>query len=335
MTASDAEAVAEAVRVLRAGGLVAIPTETVYGLGADANNAAAVARIFRAKGRPADHPLIVHLADASEMDAWAQTISPLARELAAQLWPGPLTLVLRKQPHIDDGLTGGQPTIGLRVPAHPLALAVLRDLGGGIAAPSANRFGRVSPTSAQHVRDDLGDAVDYVLDGGACAIGLESTIVDLSRGDDDAVVLRPGGVGPETLARIAGLPIPLRESSEVRVPGQHASHYAPRARLVAIDPDELAATLAGLQGETVGSIVAGDDAGAPRWTREGRGWRVVLGPGGGELAHHLYAVLRELDARGCTVIVATIPTPTPSDADLGPAIADRLRRAATPGDRGA
>jgi len=330
MTAAEAEAIAEAVRVLRAGGLVALPTETVYGLGADASNAAAVARIFATKGRPADHPLIVHIADASAMDAWAQSIPPLARELARQVWPGPLTLVLRKQPHVDDGLTGGQPTIGLRVPAHPLALAVLRELGGGIAAPSANRFGRVSPTSAQHVRDDLGDAVDYVLDGGPCAIGLESTIVDLSRGDDDAVVLRPGGVGPETLARIAGRPIPLRESSEVRVPGQHASHYAPRARLVAIDPDELDVTLAGLQGESVGSIVAGTTDGAPRWSPDGRGWRVVLDPQRGELAHHLYAVLRELDAKGCTVIVATVPTPQVDGADLASAITDRLRRAAGP-----
>jgi L-threonylcarbamoyladenylate synthase len=332
----DADAVARAVAVLRAGGLVALPTETVYGLGADASNPVAVAKIFAVKGRPADHPLIVHIADAGAIDAWAIDVPPLARELATRLWPGPLTLVLRKQPHVDDALTGGQSTIGLRVPAHPLALAVLRELaqssGGGIAAPSANRFGRVSPTSAQHVRDDLGDAVDYVLDGGPCAIGLESTIVDLSRGDDDAVILRPGGVGPETIARIAGRPIPLRDTQQVRVPGQHASHYAPRARLVAIAPDALDATLAMLGEETVGSIVAGATAGPPQWTRDGRGWRVVLAPGGSELAHHLYAVLRELDAKGCTVIVATIPTPQPTDADLVPAIADRLRRAAGSGD---
>jgi L-threonylcarbamoyladenylate synthase len=326
--------VAEAARVLRAGGLVALPTETVYGLGADASNREAVAKIFRVKGRPQDHPLIVHIADAAAIDGWATDVSPLARALATALWPGPLTLVLKKQSHVDDALTGGQPTIGLRVPAHPLALALLRTLAPtGIAAPSANRFGRVSPTSAQHVRDDLGDLVDYVLDGGPCAIGLESTIVDLSRGDDDAVVLRPGGVGPEALAKIAGRPNPLRASAEVRVPGQHASHYAPRARLVVIEPDALDEVLRSMPDERVGSIVTGTEPGEPQWRRDGRGWRVVLAPGAGELAHHLYAVLRELDARGCTVIVATFSAV--QHTDLAPAIADRLRRAATPGDRSA
>lgn len=324
MSADDRDTVvAHAVAVLRAGGLIALPTETVYGLGADASNAAAVGRIFAVKGRPADHPLIVHIAHADAMDDWAQAISPLARKLATQLWPGPLTLVLERRPHVLDAVTGGQATIGLRVPAHPLALAVLREFGGGVAAPSANRFGRVSPTSPEHVRSDLGDAVDLILDGGPCTIGLESTIVDVSRGDDDAVILRPGGIGPEVLAEVARRPIPLRESAEVRVPGQLASHYAPRARLLAVDPEDLDQAVATHGSEALGIIVAGPTSGAPQWTQRGRAWQVVLDPEH-EFARHLYAVLRELDERGCTVIIATLP----AARELGVAIIDRLRRAA-------
>lgn len=332
MTGAADDPVQRAIEVLREGGLVALPTETVYGLAADASNPAAVARIFAVKGRPADHPLIVHLGDPAAIDDWAQDIGVLGRRLAAALWPGPLTLVLRRRDHVHDVVTGGQPTVGLRVPAHPLALAVLRGFGGGVAAPSANRFGRVSPTTAAHVRADLGDAVDLVLDGGPCTVGLESTIVDLSRGDDDPTILRPGGVGPEALARIAGRPIPLGALTEVRVPGQLASHYAPRARVLAVEPTSLDETVAGVADEVVGVIVAGPTDGAPRWSSpggRGRGWRVVLDPDR-EFAHHLYAVLRELDARGCTVIVATLP----AARELGIAIGDRLRRAAGAAERG-
>jgi len=174
--------VARAAKVLVRGGLVAFPTETVYGLGADASNAEAVARVFATKGRPPTHPLIVHLADAAQLDHFAVAIPDAARALAAAAWPGPLTLILEKSARVSDAVTGGAPTVGLRVPAHPLAHAMLVAFGGGVAAPSANRFGAVSPTTADHVVADLGRDVDYVLDGGACRVGVESTIVDLSRG---------------------------------------------------------------------------------------------------------------------------------------------------------
>src|SRR5687767_5950139 len=184
-----------AAAVLAAGGLVAFPTETVYGLGADASNDAAVAKIFAAKGRPTGHPLIVHLADASALDLWAIEIPDVARRLAEVAWPGPLTMILKKTARVSPATTGGAETVGLRVPAHPLAQALLRSFGGGVAAPSANRFGAVSPTTADHVARDLGDAVDYLLDGGACDVGVESTIVDLSRfATRGAVLLRPGGM---------------------------------------------------------------------------------------------------------------------------------------------
>ncbi|HEV7558977.1 MAG TPA: L-threonylcarbamoyladenylate synthase, partial [Kofleriaceae bacterium] len=181
--------IAMAAATLRRGGLVAFPTETVYGLGADASNDAAVANIFAAKGRPRAHPLIVHLASNARLDDWAIDIPDAARRLVARAWPGPLTVILSRSARVADAVTGGAPTVGLRVPAHPMAQALLRELGGGIAAPSANRFGSVSPTTAAHVVAD-GIDVDYVLDGGPCDVGVESTIIDLSRGR--AVLLRPG-----------------------------------------------------------------------------------------------------------------------------------------------
>ncbi|MBX7078343.1 MAG: threonylcarbamoyl-AMP synthase [Nannocystaceae bacterium] len=324
--ATHADEIAEAVAVLRGGGLVAFPTETVYGLGADASLPAAVRRVFAVKGRPVDHPLIVHLAQASQLDAWASEVPPLARRLAAALWPGPLTLVLRKAAHVDAVVTGGLETLALRVPAHPLALALLREHGGGIAAPSANRFGRVSPTTAAHVREDLGDDVALVLDGGPCAVGIESTIVDLSRGDDGAAILRPGGVSAERLAAIVGRTLPVRDDAQVRTPGQLPSHYAPRARVLVVEPAALAHTLATLPSSRVGVIEAVAGIPAPRW-HDGPPLRVELDPER-DLAHQLYATLRQLDAAGCDVIVATLPPP----AELGLAVADRLRRAAGPRD---
>ncbi|MEK7737911.1 MAG: L-threonylcarbamoyladenylate synthase, partial [Pseudomonadota bacterium] len=198
--------IAHAVTLLRAGELVAFPTETVYGLGADAANPAAVAKIFAAKGRPADHPLIVHLPSAEALDAWAREVPESARKLAAAFWPGPLTLILKRQPQVPDAVTGGQDTVGLRVPDHPLALALLKAFDGGrfrgIAAPSANRYGRISPTSAAHVRAELGAAVPLVLDGGDCQVGIESTIVDLSRGTPR--LLRPGAIGAADIAHVLG-----------------------------------------------------------------------------------------------------------------------------------
>ncbi len=203
MTGAPLPSVKQAAATLRSGGLVAFPTETVYGLGADASNPAAVARIYAVKGRPSSHPVIVHIGGAVELGRWAREVPAHAVTLAARFWPGPLTLVLRRASSVGDELTGGQDTIGLRVPGHPVALELLREFGGGIAAPSANRFGRISPTTADHVRNDLGTDVDLILDGGACEIGIESTIVDVSRGMP--VLLRPGRIGASEIADAIGV----------------------------------------------------------------------------------------------------------------------------------
>ena len=197
-----------AVEVLRAGGLVAFPTETVYGLGADAENAAAVAQIFAAKGRPLGHPLIVHLGEVASLATWARDVPHLAWRLAERFWPGPLTLILHRQARIPDIVTGGLETVGLRVPSHPTAGALLRAFGGGVAAPSANRFGRLSPTTAEDVREELGATVQYILTGGPCEVGLESTIVDLSSATP--AILRPGGITQEALQEVLEQPIPVR-----------------------------------------------------------------------------------------------------------------------------
>ena len=214
--------------MLRAGGLVAFPTETVYGLGCDATNADALHRLYAVKGRPAEHPVIVHVARAEQLDVLARDIPDVARVLADACWPGPLTLVVaRRAGAVDDAATGGRDTVGVRVPDHPVALALLDGFGGPVAAPSANRFGNVSPTTAEHVRADLGTDVDLILDGGPCAVGVESTIVDVT--GTEAVILRVGGVSEARLARLAGAPLARRTSGEIAAPGTLPSHYAPNA----------------------------------------------------------------------------------------------------------
>lgn len=285
---------AHAVALLRDGQLVAFPTETVYGLGADARSPGAVARIFTTKGRPANHPVIVHLADAEAVGDWAVPHPAVAR-LAAAYWPGPLTLILPKRPDVPAVVTGGRSTVGVRVPAHPVAHALLRAFGGGIAAPSANRFGRVSPTTAQHVRDELGDGV-FVLDGGSATVGLESTIVDLS--GPQPALLRPGGVPQAELEHLLG---PLGHSTTA-APGTLPAHYAPSAGV------HLSST---------------PDVDAARFTE--RGDQVVILRAGppDEHARRLYSELRAADAAGATVVVAERPWP----GGLGDAILDRLQRA--------
>lgn len=295
---------------LLAGGLVAIPTETVYGLGADAENDAAVARVFEVKGRPPDHPLIVHLAGAEELPGWAAEVPPAAAVLAEACWPGPLTLLLPRGPRVSDAVTGGRPTVGLRVPAHPLTLELLRRAGRGIAAPSANRFGRVSPTTAAHVLADLGPYLDpgrdVVLDGGPSPIGVESTIVDCTT--DPPQLLRPGGIPTEDVERLLDLALdPARGPS--RAAGMLASHYAPSAPVVTV-PDRRAAE------ETAAEA-------------ERRGERVVVIDFGDDLvryARELYARLRAADEIGATLVVAVLPPPR----GLGHAIRDRLAKAAAP-----
>ncbi|MBX7099224.1 MAG: threonylcarbamoyl-AMP synthase [Myxococcaceae bacterium] len=310
----------QAVGLLRAGGVVGLPTETVYGLAALASQEHAVRRIFAIKRRPSNHPLIVHLASADAVDRWAKNVPDVARTLARAFWPGPLTLVLERTAVASDAVTGGQDTVALRVPDHPLALELLRRLDDGLAAPSANRFGKLSPTTAQHVRDDLGADVDLVLDGGPCAVGVESTIVDCSKGAPR--VLRPGGVSGQALAAALGHEVPVAVASDVRVPGALPSHYAPRAGLILTTAERLADEVA--QRQSWGAQVAVLSAGAP-----------PLPPGTllhawsadpAEAARTLYAALRELDARGVDVVVA-VP---PAEGGLGQAVRDRLQRAAAP-----
>jgi L-threonylcarbamoyladenylate synthase len=231
--------VIEAAAILSQGGLVAFPTETVYGLGADAKNPDAIARVFAAKGRPKSHPLIVHVASWALVEEWARDIPKEAFLLAQSYWPGPLTLILKKQKHVLDILTGGQDTIGLRIPRHPIALELLHVFGDGIAAPSANQFTRISPTTALAVQQELGAHVDVILDGGECEVGLESTIVDLS--SDKPRILRPGMILVTDLAQILEQPVVAisPESSSVRTAGMCELHYAPRTKTKLISSDQL------------------------------------------------------------------------------------------------
>ncbi|QPK62811.1 threonylcarbamoyl-AMP synthase [Methylomonas sp. LL1] len=224
-TAVTPQSIQHAAELLHQGKLVAIPTETVYGLGADASNPDAVVKIFKAKGRPSDHPLIVHLAYASQMKDWAEPVPDVALKLAREFWPGPLTLILNKKAWVPMAVTGGQNTVALRVPDNPVALWLLRVFGGGIAAPSANRFGRISPTLAAHVAEELGDAVDCILDGGPCTVGLESTIIDLT--DSQPTILRPGRITRSQLEEVLQMPVTLKSQHKIRAPGMLASHYAP------------------------------------------------------------------------------------------------------------
>ncbi|MEU6091610.1 L-threonylcarbamoyladenylate synthase [Streptomyces sp. NPDC047085] len=312
----------KAAGVLRAGGLVAFPTETVYGLGADAEDPAAVSRIFQVKGRPPSHPLIVHLDGAEHLDDWVEDVPATARLLAERFWPGPLTLVLRRGRRVPLEATGGLQTVAVRVPDHPVALALLAAFGGGVTAPSANRFGQVSPTTADHVRAELGDAVGFVLDGGPCAVGVESTIVDAT--GEIPSILRPGGVTREDLEAVLGCPLAVPSSSRVRVPGQHPSHYAPRARVVLVEPEKVVAEaeLAQELGHQVGVLLPPSFTDAPV-----KAHAVVPVPGSpAAYARGLYGFLRELDQRGCDLIVASLP----DEEGLGLAIANRLRRAAGP-----
>lgn len=319
---TDLETVAQK---LREGGLVAFPTETVYGLGADAENERAIARLFAVKGRPRHHPLIVHLASASELPRWAVRIPESAHRLAEACWPGPLTLLLEKSARVPDATTGGLPSVGLRVPAHPLALELLRRFGGGIAAPSANRFGRVSPTRAEHVLSDLGDDIDALLDGGECQIGLESTIVDLTR--PTPVVLRPGGITLERIESLLGMSVERVVPADARAPGLLSSHYAPEARVEVVPASALAQRAAVLasQGERVAILLSHHDDRVVLGSLEGV-TLLDLGPSDESAAQRLYGALRLADAQKATVVLAS----PPAAAGLGSALADRLHKAAGP-----
>lgn len=319
MTVEIGRDIAHAVTVLKRGGLVAFPTETVYGLGGDAGNAEAVKRIFAAKGRPADHPLIVHLAEVAQLQDWSGDVTPLAQKLARKFSPGPLTLILRSAASVSDLVTGGQDSIGLRVPAHPVAQALLKAFGGGIAAPSANRFGRISTTTAQHVAEELGDRVDYVLDGGASDIGIESTIVD-ARGEHP-VLMRPGHISVREIENAAGISLEAPRLDAPRVSGALAAHYAPATTLLLLEADlllELAANLS-QQGKRVAVLAMS----ARRPLLDGLLWQAAPADPA-RYAHDLYAGLRALDAAACAVILVEQPPLQPAWA----AVNDRLLRAA-------
>lgn len=313
-----------AVELLRAGELVAFPTETVYGLGADATNPAAVARIFAAKGRPADHPLIVHLAGHDAVDRWAEEVPAVAWELMEAFWPGPLTLILKKQAWVPSTVTGGQDTVGLRVPGHPVALELLRRFAadgepGGIAAPSANRFGHISPTTAAHVGEELGDRVALILDGGPCTVGIESTIVDCSRGGP--VILRPGHISAAHVEVVSGVQPRLVAGGAPRVPGALEAHYAPQTPLRMVAGERLIDFLGAQRKQGARCGVIGHSqppqAGVPHL------WR-LLSADPVAYAHDLYAALRDMDHADVALIVVEAPPDRPEWA----AVTDRLRRAA-------
>ena len=333
------ERLQQAAQLLAAGELVALPTETVYGLGADAANPEAVAKIFAAKGRPADHPLIVHLASAEHLTHWATDIPPLAWDLAASFWPGPLTLILKKQPWAPLAVTGGQDTVGLRVPNHPLALELLaafavakKGAPAGIAAPSANRFGRISPTTAAHVHEELGARVALIVDGGPCQVGIESTILDLSRATPE--ILRPGAITGDALARVMGnAPRPYGASAPQsgqgaaaipapRVSGSLSAHYAPRTALRLVASPALATEALQLASVDQRVAVLAHSVADPGDRR--LLWHAAASDPTA-YAHDLYASLRTLDTLGAHIILVE---DLPSTAAWR-AIADRLGRAAT------
>lgn len=312
---ASAAVIDRAAATLRAGGLVAFPTETVYGLGANALDEAAVRRIFAAKGRPVDNPLIVHIADASHLDALCSSVTPLARQLAARHWPGPLTLVLQATPAVPAVTRGGLETVAVRVPDHPVALHLLRAARVPIAAPSANRSGRPSPTTAEHVRADFGDAVDVIVDGGPCGLGVESTVVD-ARGDVP-IVLREGMITREELGVPEGSPSDA--AALTASPGTRYRHYTPTCRVEIAPSGQAAAIAARLAqaGEHVGLV--GTEPAPPSVTE------IASVNGAEALAAHLYRALRAAEAAGVDVLVVEAV----ADRGVGRAVMDRLRRAAT------
>jgi L-threonylcarbamoyladenylate synthase len=321
---SGPAAIEAAARLLEQGKLVALPTETVYGLGADAEDPAAVASIYAAKGRPQDHPVIVHLAPEAKLDHWATDIPPQARALADAFWPGPLTMILKRAPGIPDAVSGGQDTVGLRCPSHPVAIALLRAFKGGqggIAAPSANKFGHVSPTTAQHVQDEFGQdgTVAMVLDGGASQVGIESTIVDLSRlATHGPVLLRPGHISAAAIAAVIDQLPTAPDAQAPRASGTLESHYAPHTPVAMQDSATLAGTLQRLAAKGRKVALIHYSGLGPSYAEV----RLPATPDG--FAHALYAALRAMDGFGADLILVEAP---PADgAWLG--VNDRLRRAA-------
>lgn len=307
--------VRRAAQILKQGGLVAFPTETVYGLGADASSAEAMARLYRVKRRPNDHPVIVHFASSAAAFTWAREVPPAAKTLAQRFWPGPLTLILKRSEKANDFVTGGQDSVGLRVPAHPVAHELLSLFGRGIAAPSANRFGLVSPTTAAHVREDLGEDVDLVLEGGPSEVGIESTIVDLSGGTP--VLLRPGRISKADLEAVLKSSVEEKSDSSPRHSGGLERHYAPRTPARLIPSYDLDKEIARLREKVAVLAFSRPDERVDYWVRMPRDPQAY--------AQKLYGALRELDTAACDEILVEAPPETPEWA----AVRDRLTRAAS------
>jgi L-threonylcarbamoyladenylate synthase len=341
--ALDRDALNRAAAILRAGGLVALPTETVYGLGANALDRAAVERIFAAKSRPAWDPIIVHIASVAMLEGLVEEVPAAARTLMEHFWPGPLTLLLRRTAAVPDAVTAGRPLVGVRMPAHPVALELIRRAGVPVAAPSANRFGHISPTTARHVLDDLDGRIDAILDAGPSPRGVESTVLDPST--TPMMIYRPGAVTAEQIREVAGPVEMVRDGGAMREtaaealpsPGLGIRHYAPRARLVLLEVTKLGAPLTALSacleeavksqpGERLGAMLP-DGVAAPAAIAKERVFLWGRWNDPEVLAQRLYAGLRALDAAGCTVILC----PLPAAEGIGAAIRDRLRKAAKTG----
>lgn len=321
-TLSTPESIQQAANLLRQGGVVAFPTETVYGLGGDARNSEAIKRIFTIKGRPAEHPLIVHISTVHQLADWACDITASALRLAELFWPGPLTLILKKHPSVPMCVTGGQETVGLRIPDHPDARALLQAFGGGLAAPSANLFGRISPTTAAHVNDELGGLVDMVLDGGVCRVGLESTIISLV--EERPRLLRSGGIPAEALSMALNGNLSLDPAIiTIRTPGNLSSHYAPLTPLYVIKSADLKIFFTELTerssetGVLLHSAVIADMAETLDFPYE------LMPTSPIEYARRLYAVMRQMDQRGHRALFVEKPPTAPEWS----AINDRLCRA--------
>ena len=316
--ASQAE-IEAAVDALRDGELVAFPTETVYGLGANASNPAAVRKVYELKGRPPSHPVIVHIDQAKYLRRWVRELTPAAEKLAAAFWPGPLTLVLPRGENVQDVVTGGQDSVAIRIPSHPMARQLLDAFGGGIAAPSANRYGRLSATRAEHVEDEFGDAVKVVLDGGECQVGLESTIVSCL--DDSVRLLRPGAVTLSQLRGVVGEVQIGADKTSPRVPGSAPAHYAPATPLTIVPGGEIDALAESLS--EGGQRIAVLAQRLPLKTYQYVTW-INAGKRAEAFGHDLYANLRTLDKAGCArILVQEVPGDERWDA-----IRDRLARGA-------
>jgi L-threonylcarbamoyladenylate synthase len=332
------ELIPKAVQLLRAGSLVAFPTETVYGLGADARNADAIEKIYRAKGRPSTNPLIVHVASAEIAERYAKRWPAGATKLAEAFWPGPLTLVVLKQPTIADNVTAGKPTVGLRVPNHPLALELLHRFDGPIAAPSANRSNKVSPTTAEHVNAEVGPAVDVILDGGPCEVGIESTVLDLT--GLQPVILRPGMITREQIEGVLGAAVrvfagAVKEEVAATSPGQQALHYAPNAAAYRFARADIPRVIEWAKANTAKSYAILTVGHRPaelavfadqvtRAAKKGVSHQILEMPGRPtEYARQLYAILRDLDRQKVATILLEMPPEKPSWT----ALRDRLTRA--------